>query len=113
MKDRFKYRVWNKHQKKMFDVYQIDYYASLLYCETKEGTCHTFGFLGCEVMQCTGLKDKNDQLIFEGDKVSVSNIQNAVVIFHKGKFCVKSDGGYYSIGNFTRPLKITGNTHES
>lgn len=58
MQDRFKFRFWNKGNKRM---------------ETFEQCPEDLGFLltanqGRYIpMQCTGLKDKNGKLIYEGD----------------------------------------------
>lgn len=63
MNDRFRFRVWDKNKKFMIydaesDFRYVDRFGNFLdYPEDYE------------VMQCTGLKDKNGKLIYEGDIV--------------------------------------------
>lgn len=117
MQDRFKCKVWSVEQKKMYSWSDcIKMGPNFIY-----GMFLDHRMLGKGiwlVRQCTGLKDKNGKLIYEGDIIKLYG-KNYKVIFEKhaayfGLFISKKET--YRLNDIhtqTSEIEIIGNIYEN
>lgn len=113
MQDRFRVRGWS-----VFDSGYYDDIQNMLLGEENNMTLLDAISKGLvnEIIpeQCTGLKDKNGKLIYEGDIVEVPVLYNEIPTGKKQRCKV-----YYKHGAFniyavkSEYLKIVGNIHEN
>lgn len=120
-----KFRAWDKISKKMFPVGIIDYTIHSIYIKQPNGFYSERDFDRVELMQFTGLKDKNGKEIYEGDIVRFYDYYNEYtksVVFIESSagfgvewsknFSMSFDGvsEYYELINY---FEVIGNIYEN
>lgn len=127
MEDRFKVRLWDITKQKFIEVTEIDYYTDgvevvVHYDRDPFDTGLDEGYLkACFVEQCTGLRDKNGKLIYEGDILNVDNTENPENYPYVGHVIrSKKEAAFkFLTGNIEVALKdgnrceVIGNIHEN
>ncbi|WP_335969228.1 YopX family protein [Fusobacterium polymorphum] len=110
-----KFRAWDKLNKEMFDVEIINFQERRVYKDTVSYR----KFEDIELMQYTGLKDKNNKEIYEGDVLFESFGERYYkVVFENGSFRAEFEGDFeeYSfdlIDVVAQGCKIVGNIYEN
>lgn len=84
MQDRFKLKFWDKTDKELGEVINIDFDNGVVDFKTKDGITSTQLKCG-ELIQCTGLRDKRHQLIYESD--IVTDGYNNMLVYYNRETC--------------------------
>lgn len=110
-----KFRAWDKKDKAIRDVTQIIYmYKSVVL--NVERTFYERTFCEIELMQSTGLKDKNGVEIYEGDIIKNSYDEIYTVKWFDASFYLeeKYNGGFdYHELHLEDNKKVIGNIYEN
>ena len=128
-----KFRAWHKIAEKMTEVHSftnIDYkdedeYKYVVTSEeaVDDGVC--WKYRDIVLMQYTGLKDKNEKEIYEGDVIKIEvkkrnkgdfpNLKNYLVVFEDFSFSYKDNDGHYAtpLNIFIKGVEVISNIYEN
>ena len=109
-----KFRAWSKTEKIMSNVKKIDFWNGEVDARCFEET----EIEKIELMQSTGLFDKNGQEIFEGDITASGNYPIKGVVEFRTDLgmwvnCLKGYDYYEYLGNVASGIEIISNIHEN
>ena len=131
MNDRFKFRIYCKSEKKMMlfnNPTLIDgdiMHGGILFknYDHKIRNCHEVNPEDLILMQCTGLKDKNGKLIYEGDIINIwcknltkNQISDVFYCEERAAFCFHYETDYGNIVPCTMDkteMEVIGNIYEN
>ena len=127
MNREIKFRVWDKYEKQMYPISSIDYdifsqEIRIIAIGHKNGMCTSYNknhnsekcdITALELMQYTGLHDKNGKEIYEGDIVKYENMIGKIIFFN-GSFILSDleETEEWELGIINEEIEIIGNVFE-
>jgi uncharacterized phage protein (TIGR01671 family) len=127
--DRFKFRVWDSKNKEMINVSSLTWFKDNIelirgysgkFTSAKRDSKDISPKKDDVLMQCTGLKDKNGKLIYEGD---ILEVDDDFFLIKKGVVSYDVKNAAYTLGesnvficnedNQFSHYEIIGNIHEN
>ena len=118
-----KFRVWDNENKEMLEVQELDFeptfYGGRIAIRTDQYNDY-FDTEDMILMQYTGLKDKNEKEIYEGDIIKYKDIQKGVVEYSEqyAQFILKETGSIAdeceALGEFNiKVFEVIGNIYDN
>ncbi|MED3738808.1 YopX family protein [Virgibacillus pantothenticus] len=107
-----KFRAWDKYKEQMIPNVETGVYQDpdeIIFFGT------VLGLNRFDVMQYTGLKDKNGKEIYEGDKYHMGDPNiTYTVVWHDAGFIGKQNGGssYAGLTHWQERIEVVGNIYE-
>ena len=112
-----KFRAFHKKYKVLLPVWFIDFEFQIIQIWTETEAWDSFNDV--ELMQYTGLKDKNGKEIYEGDIIDGENIGHMVVEWSECRQAFVNikdevlDGFYIQTYKLNKYFKVIGNIYEN
>jgi uncharacterized phage protein (TIGR01671 family) len=124
MQDRFKFRIWDKKLKKLAKWGDNPYHnMEIMNYICVENPVTDWRHEDYILMQCTGLKDKNNKLIYEGDIINIwcknlakNQISDVFYCEEIAAFCFHYETDYGNIVPCTMvktEIEVIGNIYEN
>ena len=113
MSREIKFRAWDKYENKIRKVRGINFTNKDLWLEIEDNRIMGANFFEVELMQYTGLKDRNDKEIYEGDIVRYFKDELGIVKFVAGSFIIDGNTCYESFLELGGKIAIVGNIYEN
>ena len=113
-----KFRVWHKGKKIISEVFGIDIlHKEIFFSNGDVDYCEISDFKYIELMEYTGLKDKNNKEIYEGDIINLHNGKYKVIFNSKeARFVLRDDEFEMNIpftNNNNKRMEVVGNIYEN
>ena len=119
MQDRFKFRVWLRDTNKMYNVHSLHIGTNKAIISSRHGNVSVYINKNTILMQSTGLKDKNSELIYEGDIVKIFHVSGTMqgkyffdVMKWNGLRC-RFETEHYGIIDDDDVYEVIGNIYEN